>query len=151
MVGVQLGQTLHSKELHRSFNVSSEDVSRSLHAVLPTCHESIQVCPTNKRCTGPKGDRCNDVAAVHDPAVHIYLSIGADRIDHGLYEKQRGGGAIELSTAVVRQDDRICTQICDTPGIFDRLDALHHDRPIPMLTQPHKIIEVECWVEETIR
>ena len=148
---MQLSQAPDAKELHRTFNVSGENIGGPLHAVLPTGHEAIQVCPTNKRCTRPEGDCCNDVTAVHDSTVHIHLCIRTDRVDNRLYEEQRRGGAVELAATVVREYDSIRTQIDHTPGVLDRLDPLHHDRSIPLITEPHKIIEVERWVEETIR
>ena len=56
-------------------------------------------------------------------------------------------GRRRLPTAVVRQGDRVDTDVSGDLGVLDRLDALDHDRPAPHRSEPLDIVPRQPGVE----
>ena len=75
-----------------------------LHAALASCHQPIEVRATDQRGSCAERHRGHHVAAGQDAAVDVDLGPVTDRVDHPGQLLQRGRRAVQLATAVVRDD-----------------------------------------------
>ena len=113
----------------------------------PARHQSVQVGPPDQGGRGPQRDGRDDVAAIGDTGVHEHLGPSTQRLHGGLHQLQRYGSAVELSTAVVGQQDAVRARVHHAEGVVDALHSLDHELAGPGVAEPLDIGHRQCGIE----
>ena len=122
------------------------------HAALAGGTEPVEVGPADHARGRAEGDRLHDVAAAADAAVAVDLGPVTDHVADPSDQVEGGGRAVELSTPVVRERDRVDADLDRELRVLDGLHALEDDRAVPFLAEPLDVrpgqARVELPVEE---
>src|ERR1039458_4591085 len=89
----------------------------ALHARLAGSGEPVGPRTADHGRSGPERNGLDDVGTAPEPAVHQPLHLCSDGVDDLDEGPERARQGVELSTAVVRDDDRVGAAIDRTPGI----------------------------------
>ena len=96
----------------------------------------------------PERERLGDVGAAPDAAVEVDLGAACDRVDHLRQRVERGGSAVELAAAVVRDDDRRRAVLDRELGVLGGDDALQHDGQLRLARDPLEVAPRDRGVEQ---
>ena len=131
MLGSEFVNRLNLQQLHGAADLLRKDLNGLSYASFAAGHEAVEVCATDEGELGAHRESCDDIGTVHDARVHSDVEVLAHLADNLGNEVEGHGSAIELSTAVVGQDDAVNTKVCELLGVFNVLNTLDHELAWP--------------------
>ena len=102
-----IGRCRRPEERQRHLELLAQDGERALDAGLAAGRERPQHGLADEHAAGAERQRDRDVEATPDAAVDPDLGPAADRLDDLGQDVDRGRDAVELSRAVVADDDPV--------------------------------------------
>src|SRR3954447_12363209 len=148
---VQVRHAGDAEERHRPAYLLGEDLRGAGHTALTAGHQAVQVRPADKAGVRAESDRGDDVGTGHDAGVEIDLGVAAHRLADVGKDTQRRGSAVQLATAVVREDDRVCAGVDYAAGVLDGLDTFDDQRSVPDRAQPVEVVDGHRRVEQLVQ
>src|SRR5690606_15399104 len=116
-------------------------------AALAARAKTVEEGPADVGAGRAERDRAHHVLAATNAAVHVDLDVAADRVEDGRERRDRRGRAVELASAVVRDDDRVGPGARGDPGVLGIEDALEDQLAAPALANPLDVGPGERGIE----
>src|SRR5579883_3584145 len=132
---------------HGDVELVLEDFDRAGHSDLAAGPEAIQIRAADHAGTGAERERPRDVLTGANAAVEHDLDVGADRIDDPRQHRDRGDRTIELTPAVVGDDERGSSGLGGAAGVLDVEQSLDDQLAGPQLADPFDILPGERRIE----
>ena len=121
-------RSLLTAESHGESQLVSEQRQRQPGASLAVVRQSPEHGPADEHHTGAERQRLEHVGAAPHAAVHEYGQPAGQRGNDGLQRVHGGQTAVQLSAAVVGDDDAAGAVLGGQQGVLWRHDALHQQR-----------------------
>ena len=118
---------------------------------LPVQREAVQVRPADEHRVGAERQRLEGVAARADPGVEEHGHLVADRLDDRSERVERRDRPVDLTAAVVRDDDAVDLVLDGKPGVARALDPLEQDRAVPVRADERQLLPAQAGVLEDAR
>ena len=150
MLRAELVHAGHAEQLQRADDVGAQDLRDLRHARAAARHQPVEVGPPDEGGGGAERDGRHDVAAVHDAGVDEHLRPSAQRLDGGLDQLQRHGGAVELAAAVVGEQHAVGARVDHPERVVHALHALDHELARPGVAQPFDVGHGQRGVEHPV-
>ena len=112
-----IGDVTLSEKGHSDVQLLPDDFEGSPHTGLAPRTKPKDHCSADKYTFCSKRYRSQHVLARSDPAIEVYLRPVSDHIDNARKHLDGRGSAVQLTTAVVRHDNRIGTVLNGELGV----------------------------------
>src|SRR4051794_35634678 len=97
----------YTRERHGNVELLAQDLERFLDARLTVGAEPIDVAAADKTAFRPEAEELQHVEAASDPSIDVDFRPVAHCFDDGGQGCDGGGGAVELPTAVIGDENRV--------------------------------------------
>src|SRR3954463_16110890 len=132
---------------HRQLELAVDDFEAARDAGLAHRTEAVQEGTTDQHAAGTEGPRLQHVLAGTDATVHPDLDARADRLGDPRKRLDRGRRTIELTPAVVRDDQRIGAAVDSQTRVLDIEDSLQDQLAAPQLLHPLDVGPAQGGIE----
>ena len=151
MLGLKFGNVVHLKQLHGAAHLVGKNLDGPVHAAAATGHKPVQVGATDQSELRAQRHRGDNIGTVHNAGIDHHLGIHP-YFTHYLREQVEGyGRTVQLTTAVVREQNAVYAQIGEFLRIFEVLHALNHDLAGPHFTDNLQVFIVDGGVHRVIQ
>ena len=133
-------------QAHRQVGLGDEVGHHVAYAGLPGKRQPIDPGAPDADGVRPERQRLEDVGPRPDPAVEDEHGLRADRLADGGQRVERGDGAVDLSAAVVRDDDAAGPELDGSPGIVRVQDPLDQEREARAMAQRGQVVPAQARV-----
>ena len=144
----KFGGRIHAEQRKRGVEFVRQDAERFCNARPAACGKPIGVSPADQAARRAKRQRFHDVDAAPDPAVHKNWDAVADRPLHKGKSVERGRCVLQLSRAMVRDNDRIRADVERLQGVVGMKDPLDEKGSAPSFAEPCYIVPGGGVVEQ---
>src|SRR6516225_8826952 len=129
-----------SAERHREIELLPNDLEHFGDARLTHRAEAEVPRAADVGTLRAEGERLENILPRADAAVHVYLDARSHRGDDRGQRADAGLGAIELTSAVVADDERIGAAVDGAARVVRILDPLEDESPAPALLDPFDVV-----------
>src|SRR5690606_22101225 len=107
-----------AEQHHRTLQLARQDLDRARHTRLAASCKSVQEGPPDQAAPCAQRQRLDDVRAAADATVDENFRLAIHRLNNRRQSVDAGNALVELSPAMVGNDDAAGTQLCDAPRIL---------------------------------
>ncbi len=132
-VAANIDDSRHSAKRHRSNQFVLQNLDRPAGSRLTRCTRAIERRSSDENAAGTECKRFHDVPPASDAAINENRELVSNGGGDGGQRIERGDAAIELTPAMVRNDDRVHAEPCRANGIVRVHDALDDELFGPVL------------------
>src|SRR5678815_6149803 len=147
VVAAELTDRGAAHELHAALELGAHQAERTLDARLAGHREREQVEPSEAYGLGTQGEGLEDVRGALDAAVYRHVQALADRVDHLCKLVERCARAVELTAAVIGQDDAGATYVGGALRIRDRHYPLEAELSVPVAHHRGDVVPIHRRIE----
>lgn len=151
--GVQVLDARTPDETHVHLHLVLEELHGPLDAFLSIGAHGVQKGPSDAHALGTQTQGLDDVCCTTDAAVdedfNLVLEAAGAQDGHGLGENlDAGSRSVELTAAVVGQDDAVNADLDCAEHVFHALHALEDDGHLGDAPEPRDVLPAERGVDE---
>src|SRR5579875_3781449 len=132
---------------HRDVELVADDLDRFGHPRLTRGPQTVNESASDQAGAGAESEGAQDVLTAADPAVEKHLDLRADGIGDLREHGDRRWSAVELATAMIRNDDRRGSGLRRDLRILDVEDPFEDELPGPKAAHPLDVLPVERGIE----
>ena len=135
-----------------AFSVSSRRISSTCSTPSRAAEgEPVQRRPADEHGASSERERHHDVGSAPNATVEVHLGAVADGVDDLGQRLERRDRAVELTTAVVRDDDAGGAVLAGEDRVLGGDEALHEHGHLPALAELGDVVPLESRLEQAER
>ena len=150
VLGCQVSDAGRTEQAHRPRDLTRKDVRRPVNAPLTAGHEPVQVGASDQDEISAERHAGDDVRTIRHARVDPDLGSVPDLGHDFRKQPQRHWRTVELTSAMVGQQNHVGARVSDQPGIGDGLDSLDDQRAGPHGPEPGEVVDRHGRVEQLV-
>ena len=137
--GIQRRDGRTAKEAQSTFHIITQNLESARDTRPSGSGEAESISTAEKNGSCAKTNCFYDIAASANPAIHKDFGLAVDGGNHLWQHFQAGWSAVQLTSTVIRNDNRGCPFVYGTFGIVGREHPFDHNRPGPDALEPANV------------
>src|SRR6267143_3192256 len=137
--GIQRGDRRTAEEAQSTFHIITQNLERACDTRPSGSSEAESISTAEENGSCAKTNRFYDIATSANPAIHKDFGSTVDGGNHLGEHSQRGWSAVQLTSTVIRNDDRGRSFGYGTFGIVGSEHSLDDNRPGPDALEPANV------------
>src|ERR1700722_17854854 len=140
---INLGGTSHAGQRHGHVEFVAQDIDRAAYPGLASGAETVDVSSSTETSTRTERQRAHNVLSAANSAIKENLDRGADGVRDLRQHRNGRWRPVELSAAVVGNNNRSGAAPGSNARIVDVEDSLEDQRPGPNPSEPCDVVPAE--------
>src|ERR1700733_9282871 len=144
---IELAHSVPAAEREHAVDLAPEEFERPEDAILPGAGDAPKVRAADQNRAGAERQRLDDIDSAPEAAVDQHRRFAADRVHDAGKRADGGDRAVELTPAMIGDDDSVGAAIDRLTRFAGVQQALDQERPAPLSAQPFDIAPADIRVQ----